>query len=135
MEGVTVGMRVCVSTGLGAFTGLVAYVDLVRCDVWPESVDVREYIGGTGLHRIAGGAWRSQLTPAPAKPEGFARVTGREFQVLRLLSEGKSNREIADILGLSVFTVKTHVARLGVKLGSGDRTGIVAIALRGGMIP
>jgi DNA-binding NarL/FixJ family response regulator len=54
----------------------------------------------------------------------------REVQVLELLCEGKSNKEIAAALAISEETVKTHLKRLYEKLGVSDRAQAVAIALR-----
>jgi non-specific serine/threonine protein kinase len=58
------------------------------------------------------------------------RLTPRERDVLRLLAEGKSNREIAGALFISVATVKGHVTSLMTKLGLDSRTAIAAYAHR-----
>ena len=58
----------------------------------------------------------------------------RELQVLALVAEGRSNREIGDALALSPLTIKAHLARIGRKLGSGDRAHMVALAMRAGHI-
>lgn len=50
------------------------------------------------------------------------RLTPREAEVLRLLTQGLSNRRIATVLGLREGTVKTHVAHILAKLGVADRT-------------
>jgi LuxR family maltose regulon positive regulatory protein len=49
-------------------------------------------------------------------------LTDRELDVLRLLAEGLSNRDIADQLVLSVGTVKVHTRNIYSKLGVGSRT-------------
>ena len=61
-------------------------------------------------------------------------LTAREIGVIRLVSEGRSNRMIGDELGLSALTVKSHLARISRKLGTGDRAELVAIALRAGLL-
>ena len=61
-------------------------------------------------------------------------LTRRELDVLRLVAKGYSNREIAEKLGLSPNTVKTHVERMLKRLGVTDRTDAVAKALRTGII-
>jgi DNA-binding NarL/FixJ family response regulator len=61
-------------------------------------------------------------------------LTLREIQILELLSEGKSNKEIAALLSISDETVKTHLKRLYDKLGAADRAQAVAIALRQNLI-
>jgi DNA-binding CsgD family transcriptional regulator len=58
----------------------------------------------------------------------------RELQVLALVAEGRSNREIGDALALSPLTIKAHLARIGRKLDSGDRAHMVALAMRAGLI-
>jgi DNA-binding NarL/FixJ family response regulator len=56
--------------------------------------------------------------------------SARELQVLELVGEGKSNKEIAGQLAISDETVKTHLRHLFEKLGVSDRAQAVAIALR-----
>jgi len=63
-----------------------------------------------------------------------SNLTLREIQILELLSEGKSNKEIAALLSISDETVKTHLKRLYDKLGASDRAQAVAIALRQNLI-
>lgn len=61
-------------------------------------------------------------------------LSNREMEVLQLLSEGKTNKEIAKSLWISEQTVKTHVAHIFNKLGTSDRTETVAHALRSGLV-
>jgi DNA-binding NarL/FixJ family response regulator len=65
---------------------------------------------------------------------GLADLSGREIEVVTLVSDGKSNKEIGDLLGLSALTVKSHLARIARKLGTGDRAEMVALAMRAGVI-
>ena len=67
-------------------------------------------------------------------PEQDAALTPREIQVLSLLAEGASNKSIARRLGISVHTVKFHVASLLDKFEAIGRTDAVAHALRLGVI-
>lgn len=60
--------------------------------------------------------------------------SSRELDVLRLVACGRSNREIAAILSISEATVKSHVSSLLGKLGAGDRTHAVTLALQRGFI-
>lgn len=62
------------------------------------------------------------------------RLTERELDVLRLLSHGRSTREIAQALVVSDETVKSHLTHIYQKLGVGDRTSAVALALRRGLV-
>jgi DNA-binding CsgD family transcriptional regulator len=61
-------------------------------------------------------------------------VSDREFEVLTLLAEGRSNKEIANQLNVSPNTVKTHVARLFEKLEASRRTEAISRARELGMI-
>ena len=61
-------------------------------------------------------------------------LTERELQVLRLLGEGKSNKETAVILHISDQTVKNHISHIFAKLGVNDRTSAVLFAISQGWI-
>jgi DNA-binding NarL/FixJ family response regulator len=61
-------------------------------------------------------------------------LSSREREVLALLAGGASNKEIALALGVSVSTVKFHVAAIMEKLGARSRVDAVAIAIRAGMV-
>ena len=61
-------------------------------------------------------------------------LTDRELEVLVEILDGKSNRAVADVLGIHEDTVKGHVKSILVKLGARDRTHAVTIALRRGII-
>jgi DNA-binding NarL/FixJ family response regulator len=54
--------------------------------------------------------------------------------VLQLVAEGKSNKDIGVALGLSALTVKSHLARIARKLGTGDRAEMVVVAMRAGVV-
>jgi DNA-binding CsgD family transcriptional regulator len=60
-------------------------------------------------------------------------LTEREAQILRLLAEGKSNREMAESLVVSQKTVERHLANIYSKIGVNSRTAAVAFALRRGL--
>lgn len=70
--------------------------------------------------------------PEPARdPFG---LTSRERDVLQLLAQGKSDREIAEALFIGTRTVESHVANLLAKLGAGNRTEAAALAVRQGIV-
>jgi DNA-binding NarL/FixJ family response regulator len=107
-------------------------------------------VGGTGLRPglpghlrrpgmpgspiLAGGPGAQTGALAQGAPQAYRELSGREVEVLRLVAEGQSNKAIGVAMGLSALTVKSHLARIARKLGTGDRAGMVAVALRTGII-
>jgi DNA-binding NarL/FixJ family response regulator len=67
---------------------------------------------------------------APAEEQ----LSGREFEVLTLVSQGHSNKDIAKQLHISTATVKTHLIHIYGKLGVSDRTAAVTTALEKGIL-
>ncbi|MGA3047065.1 MAG: response regulator transcription factor [Terracidiphilus sp.] len=63
-----------------------------------------------------------------------SNLSNREREVLRLLANGKSNREIAGQLGITEATVKCHVSVILMRLNASDRTQAVVTALQRGLI-
>ncbi len=63
------------------------------------------------------------------------RLTTRELEALRLLAFGKTNRQIAQEMLVSVSSVKAHVGRLIDKLGVSDRTQAAVRAVELGLLP
>ena len=90
----------------------------------------------------AAAAGQVQLAPEAAvrlmrevrAPEAPEALTGRETDVLRLLADGQSNKEIAANLSIGEKTVKTHVSNILTKLGVQSRTQAVLAAMRSGLI-
>ena len=66
----------------------------------------------------------------PSQPDNAERLTPRETDVLRLIAQGRSNKEIARDLTLSEKTVKTHVSAILQKLQLADRTQAALYAVR-----
>ncbi len=94
--------------------------------------------GAVATEPNAGTGPSASAAPESA-PAPFARnrpeLTSRELSVLRLVADGFSNRAIGEELGLSALTVKSHLARISRKLGTGDRAALVAISIRTGLLP
>ncbi len=96
-----------------------------------------------GVRRVLDGGLYADPNVAPALASG-TRVPGtdntprelsaREVEVLQLVADGQSNKEIGEKLRLSALTVKSHLSRIGRKLGTGDRAQMVALAMRAGVI-
>jgi PAS domain S-box-containing protein len=80
----------------------------------------------------------SAVSPEPRVPLAEVQrveLTPRELEALRLLASGKTNRQIAQELLVSVSTVKGHVARIIAKLGVADRTQAAVRAVELGLLP
>jgi LuxR family maltose regulon positive regulatory protein len=83
---------------------------------------------------------RLALTPDPISDQQAVisalvdPLSERELEILDLIASGLSNKEIADILVISVSTVKSHINNLYGKLGTHSRTQAIAIARNMGML-
>ena len=93
--------------------------DLVRCI--RDVLAGKTYLAPAAAAKLAEGVTRVQLTP-------------RELATLRLLADGKANKEIATELDISERTVKTHLGHLFEKLGATSRTEAVKVATRRGLV-
>jgi DNA-binding NarL/FixJ family response regulator len=72
--------------------------------------------------------------PGDAAPQGVATLTDREREVLQLIAEGLSSREIAGLLGVSLKTVDSHRSNLMEKLDIHKVSGLVRFAIRVGLV-
>ncbi len=91
------------------------------------SAGVRSYLVSTASAGVP-------TRPGDARGEGVDSLSAREIQVLQLVADGKSNKDIGEDLGLSALTVKSHLARIARKLGTGDRAEMVVTAMRAGAV-
>jgi len=86
-------------------------------------------------HVVAGG--RSLSPEAAEKLSQYitsGKLSDREVEVLGLISQGKSNKEIAELLFVTDNTVKMHVKKILLKLHANDRTQAVVIAIQRGLL-
>ena len=107
-------------------------------DVSPtELVDTirAAYRGEARLHPNVARKLMDQVSSHPASLENsLGDITDREMEVLRLVAQGMSNKEIASTLVISEKTVKTHISSLLGKLNLNDRTQLAIYALKNGLI-
>ena len=81
----------------------------------------KTYLAPSAAAKLAEGVTHVQLTP-------------REMAALRLMADGKANKEIATDLAISERTVKTHLGHLFEKLGVTSRTEAIKVATRRGLV-
>ena len=118
LEGLRAGIR-------GFVLKTQAAADLVRAirDVQAGAVFL-----GPGTGKAVVDAYLS------GKPEPTERLTPRERQVLQLVAEGRTTKEIARLLGVGVKTAESHRTHLMEKLGIHDTAGLVRYAIRKGFV-
>ena len=109
-------------------------VGIVRHVVMGKFVIGTEVFDRAGLER-----WLELKTEGAVRPysdpgEPFHPLSKREMEVLSYLTKGMSNKEIANLLGISHQTVKNHVTSILRKLGVEDRTQAAVYALRRGWV-
>lgn len=102
------------------------------------------YVVKSGPHAELLAAIRSVHAGKFYLPQGLAAglakhlarpgLNGDEFEVLRLIVGGRSNKEIADVLQVSEITVKRRVGQILQKLGASDRTQAATLAIQRGLI-
>jgi two-component system, NarL family, nitrate/nitrite response regulator NarL len=76
----------------------------------------------------------NQFVHNGGKQEPFAQLTSREREVLALIAEGRSNKEVANQLGIGVRTIETHRERIMRKLGIHTVAGLTRFAIMNGVI-
>jgi DNA-binding CsgD family transcriptional regulator len=106
---------------------------------WRQAVQAADELGAAPLRAALDRlARRARLGTAPAGGQAggdLATLTAREQEVLRLLTEGRSNREIGAALYIAPKTASVHVSNILAKLGAASRTEAAAIAHREGLVP
>ena len=74
------------------------------------------------------------LRDGPSEADPLQLLTDRQREILQLIAEGKSTKEIASVLDVSIKTVETHRARLMERLGIKDVAGLTRFAIKAGLI-
>jgi DNA-binding NarL/FixJ family response regulator len=88
--------------------------------------------GKAVIHPALTQAFIEEVRLVDRKPE--APLSRREIEILQRVAYGATTKEVADKLGISPHTVKTHLERIFEKLGANDRAQAVAIAIRQGLV-
>jgi DNA-binding NarL/FixJ family response regulator len=88
--------------------------------------------GKAVIHPALTQAFIEEVRLVDRKPE--APLSPREIEILQQVAYGSTTKEVADSLGISFHTVKTHLERIFEKLGANDRAQAVAIAIRQGLV-
>ena len=90
--------------------------------------------GGSLLQPVVASKLMQHVSQQASQPEGVEALTPREFEVLSLLAEGKSNKQIAASFFVSERTIKFHVSSILAKLSAANRTEAVKIAVQRGLV-
>jgi two-component system response regulator NreC len=107
-----------------AHPDLISAIQVVAGDKVFLSPSISTKVVKDYLHNIA----------ALAAPDDLEKLTSRERQILQLIAEGKSNKEISAMFFISVKTVETHKANLKEKLGVRTTADLVKYAVRKGIV-
>jgi NarL family two-component system response regulator LiaR len=91
------------------------------------------HAGESSLHPVIARKVLQELSRPSDRPPTLDPLTPRELEVLRLVAQGRDNREIAEVLVISDTTVRTHVSNILSKLHLASRTQAALYALREGL--
>ncbi|NIJ11005.1 DNA-binding NarL/FixJ family response regulator [Saccharomonospora amisosensis] len=104
-------------------------------DAEPEEVADAVRAAMRGETRLSGRVARCLTRELSAPGSGLAALTSREREILKLVAQGCSNREIAQRLTISERTARTHVSNVLAKLHLASRTQAALLAIREGLVP
>jgi len=127
-----------IRAGVSAYSGRdlseEALLELIRRSATGEYVINEQLLGKPYVAVRVLDQFRSNMIADDSLPTVFMPLTGRELEILRKVSDGMKNAEIAQALGISAQTVKNHVTSILRKLSVNDRTQAVVTAFRRGWI-
>ncbi|SDH16494.1 response regulator [Nonomuraea jiangxiensis] len=104
-------------------------------DADPDEVAMAIRAAVTGGMHLNPTVARQLTRRITAPPAGLTSLTAREREILILIAEGKSNRDIAGRLTISERTARTHVSNVLAKLQLSSRTQAALLAIREGLVP
>jgi len=93
-----------------------------------EIVAAIEVVGAGGTY------FPERILQSIAEREARSGLSAREIEILEMVSRGLTNKEIAEVLGISHYTVRNHINHITAKLQVADRTEAATVALRQGII-
>ncbi|MEM7283401.1 MAG: response regulator transcription factor [Pseudomonadota bacterium] len=117
--------------GYGALAGLVLICFMVlRYSTVALSWEAELYAGTAGLIFLVLGLWLGYRRQRPNRKPSAPKdpLSPREMDILEAVSQGASNREVADTFHISLSTVKTHLSNIYAKLGVKRRTQAISTA-------
>jgi DNA-binding NarL/FixJ family response regulator len=133
--------RILVLTGITDDETILKTLQAGATGFFPKTVTPQDLIqairaaagDGLPLHPKAASVVVRHLFQPPAKPPRHPKLTAREREILWLLANGQSNREIARALVISQYTVRSHVCSLLKKLQLRNRTQAALYVLKHGV--
>ena len=126
--------KVVIFTGVEASGKIAELVEVGADGVFCKSDDIREVTNAIPSILNGGRVICQRFTKILEGSYDLEPLTDRERQVLNLVVSGQTNREIAETLGISIKTVDRHRTNVMSKTGSNSAAGLIAYALREGLI-
>lgn len=131
--------RVIVVSAASDYRSVIRALEAGAAGYLLKDQDLQDLVAAVRVVRSGGQALAPSLVPALVSriaetPGSSQRLTRREIEVLQHLAFGRSTRELADELGLSVNTVRNHVQSAINRLGAHSKLEAVALAIRQGLI-